>query len=224
MPLGDSITHGMGGSNGGYRGPLANLLRPSIPDFQFVGESISNSGGLPMCQWCHCGHGSYAVADIDRNLDALDTCVYDAQGDEELRSPNGGYWLTGISGSRDPIFPDIILLLVGANDINRLANVERQKLDDLVGKIVRLRPDAKLILGNVTPYPAMAGLVATWNARVDAAVVSYGDLGMNVTGVDLFAGFPVNGLGADGLHPNDIGYNWMARRWYEAILALYPPA
>lgn len=223
MPLGDSITHGMGGTDAGYRGALARLLAPIAPGFQFVGDSISNPGSLPLLQRRHCGHGSYAVVDIDRNLDGLDTYVYDTQGDRDLRGPNGGHWLTGISDARDPIYPDVVLLLVGANDINRLADVEQRKLDVLVEKIVDLRPDAKLIIGNITPYPAMADFVATWNQRVDAVVTQHADRGENVTGVDLFTGFPSGGLDHDELHPNDLGYEWIATQWAAAIQALYLP-
>jgi len=52
MPLGDSITFGYPGANGGYRGPLHELLKTAGIDFGFVGSSTANwaVNGLPAKQ------------------------------------------------------------------------------------------------------------------------------------------------------------------------------
>jgi lysophospholipase L1-like esterase len=226
MPLGDSITYGSDGSDAGYRGPLYNLLSAVAPDCQFVGASTWNPGSLPANQQQHNGYPSYATLDISNNLDGLDEGVYDRIGGEQ-RNPNGGYWLTGGNGTgRSAVFPNVVLLLVGANDIVSdspsctVANYQAN-LTTLVNKIVTLRPDAHLIMADITPIPADASEVATVNDGVNAVAAEYLALGAHVSVVDLNTSFPSNGLSSDGVHPNDVGYTWMANQWYGAILNSY---
>ena len=45
----------------------------------------------------------------------------------------------------------------------------------------------------------------------------------HVSLVDLTTGFPSNGLSSDNIHPNDVGYTWMANKWYGAIVAAETP-
>ncbi len=224
MPLGDSITYGSSGHHSGYRGPLGELLSSTstISNFVFVGSSVDNS--LPANQQHYEGHGSYAVDNVYTNLDGLDDSVFQKyHGDS--RKPNGGHWLDGIvSGpdARPPLFPDVILLLIGANDRDNLAGAQ-ERLDRLVSKIVTMRPHAHLIIARITPITrsdAYANFVTAYNQAVDAVVAKYAPNHL-VSEVDLNSGFPSNGLGKDKLHPNDIGYDWMAKRWYNAILTIY---
>ena len=55
-----------------------------------------------------------------------------------------------------------------------------------------------------------------YNHAVDTAVTKYAASNL-VTEVDLNTGFPADDLSPDKVHPNDIGYNWMASRWFDAI-------
>jgi lysophospholipase L1-like esterase len=225
MPLGDSIT--VGGTNAGYRGPLYNLLSATAPGFQFVGASTSNPGSLPSNERQHNGYSSYATLDISNNLDGLDTSVYNRYGGTD-RNPNGGYWLTGDHDTgRGEVFPDVVLLLVGANDATldttgpiNLANY-RANLTTLVDKIVTLRPDARLIMADITPYFDQISTATTINNAVNTVAAEYLALGAHVSVVDLNTSFPSNGMGPDGVHPNDVGYTWMANQWYGAIRDSY---
>ncbi len=172
MPLGDSITYGYNGSDAGYRGFLYNLLQPVAPNFQFVGVSTINPGSLPTSpvdQTHHNGYSSYATLDLANNLDGLDLTRYNEYGGAE-RNPDGGYWLTGGNGTgRSAVYPDIILLLVGANDISQatLGNTNINvvnypaNLTALINKIVTLRPGTKLITADITPWPAESAYVST---------------------------------------------------------------
>lgn len=228
MPLGDSITFGYGAeaTNAGYRGPLYELLNPVLPDFLFVGSSTENSSvtTLPKEQWHNEGHGSYAIYDIDVNLDGFDDTLYQKWG-EENRNPNGGHWLDGIESgddARPALFPDVILMLVGANDRDNLDGAE-ERLDGLVEKIVTMRPDAKLVMARVSPITdseTHIEFVDSFNQMVDAVFEKYA-ADNNVYLADMFTDFPSDGLGADGLHPNDTGYTWIAERWYEAIMDIF---
>jgi alpha-glucuronidase len=224
LPLGDSITFGYPGSNGGYRGPLYELLAPVASNFAFVGSSTEKWGvtTLPARQWHHEGHGSYAIDDVLHNLNGLDDKVFRQYG-EANRDPHGGHWLDGIASgpnARPPLRPDIILLLIGTNDRDN-PNGAKRRLDALVGKLVTLRPDAKLIIARIPPEmdtEAHGRFVAEFNQGVDDVVKSYAGRGKHVFLADLNTGFPADGLSPDKLHPSDTGYNWMAQRWYEAIV------
>ena len=104
MPIGDSITVGSSGTNAGYRGPLYNLLKKSVPQVLFVGSSLgggvtTNVDPLPVEQQHHEGHSSYTINDVNNNLDGLDTATFEQYGGAD-RDPNGGHWFDGIAGSR----------------------------------------------------------------------------------------------------------------------------
>ena len=233
MPLGDSITYGYNGSDAGYRGLLYNLLQPVAPNFQFVGASTINSGSLPTSpvdQTHHNGYSSYATLDLMNNLAGLDLTRYNEYGGAE-RNPDGGYWLTGGNGTgRSAVYPDIILLLVGANDISQatLGNTNINvvnyptNLTALINKLVTLRPNAKLITADITPWPAESAYVPTITNAIHNVVTSFQAQGANVSEVNLNQQFPANGISSDGIHPNDTGYSFMAGQWYNAILSVCP--
>lgn len=225
MPLGDSIT--CGNANAGYRGPLHDLLSPVAPNFQFVGVSSANPGSLPTGQRQHNGFSSYATLDISNNLDGVDTAVYAKYGGS-CRDPAGGYWLTGANGTgRTAVYPDVILLMVGANDNMHdvdqtisLANY-RTNLTTLVTKLVTMRPDARLIMADITPEPNDTVSIAAINNDINVVAAEFQSRGNHVSLVDLFTGFPTDGLSDDKIHPNDTGYQWMASRWCGAICDAY---
>ena len=221
MPLGDSITYGSGGHHSGYRGPLGDLLSSTITNYVFVGSSIDNK--LPANEQHYEGHPSYAIANIYTNLDGVEDSLYLKYGGDS-RKPNGGHWFDGITSgpnARPPLYPDIILLMIGTNDRDDI-NGAQDRLDALVSKIVTMRPNAHLIIARLTPITrsdAYTNFVSVYNQAVDTVAAKYAANHL-VTEVDLNTGFPTNGLGKDKLHPNDVGYNWMARQWYNAILTV----
>ena len=227
MPMGDSITYGGSGSNAGYRGYLYPMLAAVAPAFQFAGVSTVNPASLPsgpLDQTHHNGYSSYATLHLSNNLDGLDTQPFATYGGAD-RDPKGGYWLVGGNGTgRGAEFPDVVLLLVGANDIYwntaqiNVANYQAN-LTTLVNKILTLRPTARVIVADITPWPAQSANVATINSGVKAVVAALKAQAKQVSEVDLNSAFPATGLSGDGLHPNDTGYAWMADQWYAAILA-----
>ncbi len=243
MPLGDSITFGAGGTNAGYRGPLYNLLSPVAPGLQFVGSSMAgvittSNSPLPEDQRHNEGHGSYGITDIANNLDGLDSKLFKVYG-ETNRDPNGGHWLTGGSytpaGSpasvrRAAVYPDIITLMIGTNDNGASPTTPpyehaavKLRLHDLLAKITTLRPASKVFLAKIIPR-STASNVDDYNTIVAEEAATFRAAGKAVYLVDLNTGFPVStGLIKDGVHPNDTGYVWMAKKWYEAIVSAYAP-
>lgn len=226
MPLGDSITFGACGTRSGYRGPLYDRLSAIAPNVQFVGASTAASDALPANGQHHNGYSSYATLDLSNNLDGLDTRIYDRIGSGD-RDPNGGYWLTGGHDTgRSAVFPDVVLLLVGAND-NAVGDprispaLYQTNLTTLVDKIVTLRPDVRLIMAHITPFYDQISTATAMNNAVDAVAAQYLALGKHVSVADLNTSFPSNGMSSDGVHPNDVGYAWMADQWYGAIRTSY---
>jgi autotransporter-associated beta strand protein len=164
--------------------------------------------------------------DLLNNLDGLDLTRYNEYGGVE-RYPNGGYWLTGGNGTgRSAVFPDIILLLVGANDISQatLGNTNinvvnyQTNLTALINKLVMLRPNAKVITADITPWPSESAYVTTVISLIHTVVTNFQAQGAQVSEVDLNTQFPANGISSDGLHPNDTGYTFMASQWHNALL------
>ena len=238
MPMGDSITYGGGGTQAGYRGPLQTLLNPTVnalaPRFEYAGASVSNPSILPTSpinQTHHNGYSSYATLDLSNNLDGYDPTRYNQLGGAD-RNPNGGYWITGGNGTgRAADYPDVVLLMVGANDIyqqttygNPLINVANYQanLTTLVNKLIALRPTVRVIVADITPWASQAANVNLINTSANAAVAALQAQGKRVSLVDMFTLFPADGMTSGGLHPNDTGYTFMANQWLHAIHASMP--
>src|SRR5688500_2223066 len=102
LPLGDSITY-VSPVAGGYREPLQEHLQTAGNVFQVRGKQNANATPALIAagQANHEGHNGYRVEEIAANLNA----------DDGSPDSNGGFWL-----QRAPA-PDILLLLIGANDI-----------------------------------------------------------------------------------------------------------
>src|SRR5262245_50352644 len=96
MPLGDSITYGLGGTPGGYRDRLYTDLQNAGFSFTFVGSSTENPSRLlsQAGQTHHEGHSGFRIDQIANNLD----------GNDRSSGNNGGFWF------HKPKPPDIVLL------------------------------------------------------------------------------------------------------------------
>ena len=229
MPIGDSITVGYGGGITGYRGPLYTLLNPSASGFQFIGDSMVNPSttvlmpSSPVDQRYHSGHGYYRIDDVTTNLDGLNLARYNLHPDlDGNTNPNGGYWLTGgHETGRVALFPDAILLMIGTNDVGSgLIAGAQARFETLLTTLTTLRPDARVFVARITPFPSRAADVTTYNTMVTAVAADFQAAGKKITLVDMNTGYPSGSL-TDGIHPSTTGYEWMAKRWYEALAATY---
>ncbi len=210
MPLGDSITYGMG-VDGGYRDPLYQLLSNAGHTFTFVGTAsgqpttlLTNNG-----QQNHEGHSGYIIKEVNTSIrsgifDNLDTYL----------------------GATNP---DIILLMIGTNDVNNdieLATAP-DRLSDLLTKIDTLKPNAHTIVANIIPVQATSGTlfdrVADYNAAVPGVVTTHQGLGHKVSFLDMHSFLSAPGDLADSLHPNAGGYAKMAEGWETGINAIPEP-
>jgi hypothetical protein len=226
MPIGDSITvGGPAGTNAAYRGSLYNLLKQSGRNVLYVGSSVfsrvtTTTNPLPMDQRHNEGHSSYSINDINNNLDGLDTATFNRFGGAD-RDPNGGHWLDGIASganARPPVFPDIITLMIGTNNAGGAITAVRDQLHALLTKLTTLRPNTQVVVAQITPSNRTFDV--SYNSVVASEVASLQAAGKHVSLVDMYTNFPANGLYTDGLHPNDIGFAFMAQQWFDAIAKL----
>ena len=214
MPLGDSITFGVGDeANGGYRGPLFAAAVAAGRKLTFTG-SLSNgptsvSGQtFPQKNEGHSGWGISEVTPYSGGNAGIATVI-----------PTPGF----NSGSGG--IPHIILLHIGTNDQGTLSAT--QMTNDLSGfldKIISNAPDAYLLVAQIIPLGyGTNSVIKTYNQSIPGLVQQRANAGKHIAMVDMFTGFtPSTMLGSDNIHPNSTGYKFIADHWYSVIGSLLP--
>lgn len=211
MPLGDSITQGT--LAGGYRAPLYTAFTGSGYTVRFVGSqtsspttALTNSGNHH-----HEGHGGFSIQQIYDNLDG--------------GTSNGGHWLDGITGTRDPVYPDVILLMIGTNDLGMLQREVSDTLasyDALLTKLATLRPSALIIASTLIPYtgttyPLRELHQLEFNAALPDLIAAHRASGERVWLYDMRTKVFPQHIDVDGVHPNQSGYDAIATGWFEGF-------
>lgn len=235
MPLGDSITAGTTDPSWqypfsfGYRGSLYTRLTNAGYDFQFVGASPEPWNGVPygvppkfvgpdlrtLNQNGHRGYGGSSISDI----------------------ANGNGYDPGIVASLNADDPDIVLLMIGINDIARYGNggnpvAAETGLNNLVKTIFDTKPAVNVIVAQINTYKdgSLTKSVTAYNDYIkDTLVPSFAGSGYHISTVDQFANFlnvdqSLNqSLYSNIIHPNAAGYDLMANTWFEGIKATQTP-
>jgi lysophospholipase L1-like esterase len=194
MPLGDSITYGLG-AGGGYRAPLYQLLTNAGYIVDYIGNQTGNSeASLPDPD--HEGYSGATIASI--------TSI-----------------LPSIFNASAP--PDVILLLLGVNDFRGPPNSAQaiNRLETLVVHLTANWPDAKIIVGSLTEVsePLNTQIQTNFNALLPGLCERQRGLGRQVYFTDMHSAVPLVDM-PDQLHPNQLGYSKMATNWLTAIQAL----
>ena len=119
------------------------------------------------------------------------------------------------------IFPDLILLHIGTNDASqgRTAAQMQSLLQSLLATIKNNRPNAQVIVASLIPRTDNASREATqmsYNNSIPSIVAAQG---ANFHFLDMHAVLNAGDL-ADGLHPNQGGYDKMANAWAGALHAV----
>jgi lysophospholipase L1-like esterase len=214
LPLGDSITFGIGSyGNVAYRLRLWQDFGSDPNAVDFLGSQHGFAAALGDKD--HEGFSGYAIDSIKSNL----------AGNSNDADNNGGFWLTGTS-SRPAIFPEIILLHIGTNDISRGADAATAagRLDGLINEIFTLRPDTTLIVASLIPRTdaSLEGITQQYNALIPGLVAKNSEAGKSIYFVDMHKELTVSDL-ADEVHPNQGGYTKMGDAWFDAIQAIPEP-
>lgn len=211
MPIGDSITFGLG-EDGGYRKYLDYSLKEKDISFDMVGpegknsESFSYKGQNVQYDGNHAGYSGYTIKQQYPIPSWGENGLL-----EKLQSKNA------IKQAQ----PDIVLLIIGTNDMtaNRNLNDCEQDLHTLIDYILGDMPeDGVIFMGSIPEFTAYGGnaqRVGNYNNTVKKVAESYGD---NVQFADVHGS--LNGMAdmsSDNLHPSGAGYEKMGKFWAEVI-------
>lgn len=196
LPLGDSITFGLG-FDGGYRVELFHLANEDDHDITFTGTQSAN------------GPTMVDGKPFSRNHEGI-----------------SGQTISQIAGRvPSPAFrddtPHIILVHAGTNDMYQMPSGATDRLGDLMDKLIDEAPDALIVFSNIIPFPQSASNVTAFNMPIQGMVEERAAAGAHILFVDQFKDFPTSELG-DGVHPNQAGYGRMAAKWYAAIEPYLP--
>jgi lysophospholipase L1-like esterase len=195
LPLGDSITEGIGSSDSSaWRGPLFRLALEDDKDITFVGSRTAGPMELDGVSFPrdHEGTSGITVSGLDMKLGGLVDQIGDAH---------------------------ILLVHIGTNDMYTPPgpSMAPQRLGTFLDNIMSYWPEAMIVVAQITPYPSQNGDVMTYNEAIVPIVQERIDAGAMMMMVDQFTGFPADSELADVVHPNDAGYARMGGVWYEAI-------
>ncbi|KAL4902118.1 hypothetical protein BDW74DRAFT_187076 [Aspergillus multicolor] len=195
LPLGASITWGMGSSTGnGYRGPLRSQLRYEGWEVNMVGSKTN---------------GDMQDNDVEAHSGDLISEVHTASRNSYIYKPN------------------IVLINAGTNDCNRDIDIPnagarmRSLIKDLLAApdinetlivLSTLLPSGNTNIARNTPAvnSQYRDLVTAMRSEGKSIILA------EINGDDPFLQYPADF--SDDTHPNDGGYDKMARIWYEAIV------
>ncbi len=211
MPIGDSITFGLG-EDGGYRKYLDYTLKTKDIAFDMVGPEGKNSDSFnyngKQCQYDgnHAGYSGFTIKQQYPIPSWGENGLL-----EKLKSKNA------VKQAQ----PDIVTLIIGTNDMtaNRNLNDCEKDLHSLIDYILGDMPeDGVIFMGSIPEFTAYGGnaqRVGNYNNTVKKVAESYGD---NVQFADVHG--CLNGMAdmsSDNLHPSGAGYEKMGKFWAEVI-------
>ncbi len=205
LALGDSTTYGSTSHTeatpGGYRGELDRLLDRAGVAHVFVGTATGNPPVSPAqgSDFAHDGWPGARVEELDAGL--LGRSRFD-----------GGHWLDGVEG-RDPVRPDVVVVMAGTNDVVQGFDVAHllDRLRHLVDTVRAHVPSVRLVVCTIAPQADPAA--AAYNAAIRTDLVpSLRADGVPVAVADVEAALLAqpDTLGADGIHPTASGYRLVA--------------
>ncbi len=214
MAVGDSITDDCS-LNGAWRAPLQPLLETNGFPFTFVGRQASSAspGFTKVRHEGYCGaviappgvYSAHQYADIYNYLQKI---VPDA---------------LAIASNR----PDVMLILIGANDIGRGRNpyqVATNDLSTLLDLIFSNAPNAHIELAKISSlqngiagglnYGAYATNVPIYNAILQKMVNERRALGQHVFLADMYSAVDYSTMFfSDHVHPSSLGLQAIAKEW-----------
>lgn len=214
MPLGDSITYGVGDEgNGGYRGPLFASAVAAGQKITFTG-SASNGPSTVSGQTFpkkNEGHNGWGIVQVNQNSGGKGGIIKLIP-DPAFSSGSGGT-------------PNIILLHIGTNDSSFFTATQMASdLSQLLDALTTNAPDALLVVAQIIPLGyGTNDVIKAYNQAIPGLVQTRASAGKHIVLLDMYTGFTASSmLGSDKVHPNSSGYSYMASRWYSVIGTLLP--
>ena len=198
LAFGDSITSGEYPTEptpGAYRIQLSNNFDAYDLSVDFIGSQVNEGTNLDDAE--HEGHPGWTINELTALLD---------------------------EGLLKNYKPDIVLLMAGTNDILRSSDNASKVIKDLNQLIDRLKdefPDAQILVSSLAPLDSSikgekrANIVEEVNAWLPALAAKQGQ---QVTYVDAGGSIEPSDLVADGIHPNEEGYQKIGNAWFDAII------
>ncbi len=198
MPLGDSITDGVGssGGTGGYRDDLYQMLVDNGVAFDFVGSIDDGVSPDPD----HEGHDGATAEDIDALI-----------------------W-----NKLETYNPNIVLLHIGTNNIGSNEDNSNTivAIESIIDKIRVHNGNTFILLSSVIPQlnDVDDSLVTDLNNKIKELYANKRASGYNIYYVGNNEVFKSNPnwasayFSGDGFHPNDDGYHVMAQVFFNAII------
>ncbi len=221
LPLGDSITQAEV-NRASYRYPLWKKLIDADIEFDFVGSMDSQlatySKGTPpqpdykgrKFDQDHEGHFAWEANDIVNG-----------------RNPNNGTGSGSLSQWMLDYDFDIALVHLGSNDaFYRQSNPQvAAELKAVINTLREDNPNAIILLAKMIPTSrskADKQAVEKLNEVIPSVVTQMNTSVSPVILVDQFSDFDAKTETYDGVHPNALGEERMAQRWFDAIIASMP--
>jgi len=215
MPIGDSITFGLG-ETGGYRKYLNYFLnQKGYSKVDMVGPEGTNSASF--------NYNGKSVS-YDDNHAGYSGFTIKQQYPIPSWGENGLYERLKSKNAIKQAQPDIVLLIIGTNDMtaNRPTSECEKDLHTLIDYILADLPsDSIIFMGSIPEFTAYGGnpqRIANYNSTVKKVADDYSSSGKNVKFADVHG--CLNGaydLTDDNLHPNGTGYEKMGKFWANVI-------
>jgi lysophospholipase L1-like esterase len=189
MPLGDSITFGVGSSGGGYRTELwRQLIRDAGVAADFVGSLRAGSFADPDNE----GHSGWTIAEIAGSVDG---------------------WLATYQPDV------VLLHIGTNDMVRSQTAGAPERLSALLDQITNDVPAANVVVSSIIPTTdSNNSKFVQYNARIPGVVQAKANAGKHVVYTDMYSTMTPSSVDfADTVHPNDAGYAKMAAHWYAAL-------
>lgn len=198
MPLGDSITESpQSPLSSSYRYYLYKKLLNAGKNFDFVGSRTQAQNDVNPPVW-----------DFDQNHESHSGWTAD-----EIAAQAAG-WAAQFQ-------PEIVLLHIGTNDLNRGQSVSStiSDIEDIIDNLRSSVPNVKIFLAQIIPLVGHESTVDELNEEI-ALLAGQKSTGQSpIAVVDQNSGFSLADT-EDGIHPSEAMESAMADRWYAQISSL----
>lgn len=204
MPLGASITQGVGSKKAGARSVLHRLMNEAKIPHLFVGSNKAQPGDMPANQQNHEGHPGWTIQNIAGQTQGIQ---------EKL-----GGWVPAAK-------PDYVLILVGSNDITRYWQLDKigerieKVIDTINNKSNGLAKDATIIIASLPVIKDAKQEVESkkYRDKIMEVVVKQKKAGMKVGFIDVNGALKAEHM-TDNLHPNDQGFEIIGKMFFDRMM------